>query len=75
MAVFGPTGRFVARVGTRGVKAETSLPGGESGIPWSPFYINLLEPWLRNETFRMLTSRQAIIENAVSIQEFVPGAL
>ena len=74
MAVFGPTGRFVARVGARGVKAETSLPGGESGLPWSPFYINLLEPWLRNETFRMLTSRQAIIENAVSIQEFVPGA-
>ena len=27
------------------------LPGGESAIPGSPYYVNLLEPWLRNESF------------------------
>jgi penicillin amidase len=51
MFEFGPTGRYVARVGAAGVQGETSLPGGESAIPGSPWYFNLLEPWLRNETF------------------------
>jgi len=48
---FGPTGRYVALVDIAGVQGETSLPGGESAIPGSPWYFNLLEPWLRNETF------------------------
>jgi len=48
---FGPTGRYVAHVGAAGVTAESSLPGGASAIPGSPWYFNLLEPWLRNETF------------------------
>jgi acyl-homoserine lactone acylase PvdQ len=48
---FGPTGRFVAGVEHGTVKAVTSLPGGNSAIPGSPCYVNLLEPWLRNETF------------------------
>ena len=48
---FGPTGRFVAGVEHGTVKAVTSLPGGESAIPGSPYYVNLLEPWLRNESF------------------------
>ena len=70
---FGPTGRFVARAGPWQVKAVTSLPGGESAIPGSPFYLNLLEPWLRNETFRMLKSPHRLQQEAVSIQEFLPG--
>jgi penicillin amidase len=48
---FGPTGRFVAGVEHGTVKAVTSLPGGESAVPGSPYYVNLLEPWLRNESF------------------------
>jgi len=73
MVEFGPTGRFVARTGPWKVRAETSLPGGESAIPSSPFYNNLLEPWLRNETFPMLTSPHAVRWDAVSIQEFIPA--
>jgi penicillin amidase len=69
---FGPTGRFVARVDERGIRAETSLPGGESAIPGSPFYLNLLEPYLNNETFRLSVSRQEIRGNAYSIEEFTP---
>lgn len=74
MVEFGPTGRFVARLGRWNVRAVTSLPGGESAIPGSPFYINLLEPWLRNETFPMLVSPYAVRWDAVSTQEFVPAA-
>ena len=72
MFEFGPTGRFVARLAKR-VKAETSLPGGESFVPGNPFYVNLLEPWLRNETFRMLVSLDDVQMDAVLIQEFVPA--
>ena len=53
---FGPTGRFVAQLGPRKVMAETSLPGGESARPDSPYYLNLLEPYLRNETFQLQVS-------------------
>jgi len=69
---FGPTGRFVARVGKRGIRAETSLPGGESAIPGSPFYLNLLDPYLNNETFRLFVSPHEIWGNAYSIERFTP---
>ena len=71
---FGPTGRFVAQLGPRKVKAQTSLPGGESAVPGSPHYLNLLEPYLRNETFDLLTSPHAMKWNALSADEFVPAA-
>ena len=73
MFEFGPTGRFVARLGPVKVKAVTSLPGGESAIPGSPYYLNLLEPYLNNETFRMLTAPDDVQGDAVSIQEFLPS--
>jgi penicillin amidase len=69
---FGPIGRFVARPDFPRIYAETSLPGGESSIPGSPYYVNLLEPWLRNGTFRMLTSRRDIKHDASSIEDYVP---
>lgn len=49
---FGPTQRYVARARRFGadVFAESTPPGGESGVPGSPFYTNLLESWLVNET-------------------------
>jgi penicillin amidase len=70
---FGPTGRFVARLEPDKVKGETSLPGGESAIPGNPFYLNLLESWLRNETFQMLVSPDELQQNAISIVEFGPS--
>jgi hypothetical protein len=33
----------------------SSLPGGESGVPSSQFYVNLLRRWLTNETFPLRT--------------------
>jgi acyl-homoserine lactone acylase PvdQ len=68
MFEFGPTGRFVAEAGHRKVRAESSLAGGDSGIPGNPFYVNLLEPWLSNQTIDL----QAAHYNALSIQEYQP---
>jgi hypothetical protein len=59
---------IVAEAGRANVKAKTSLAGGESAIPGSPFYVNLLEPWLKNKTFRM----RAAGHNTLSIQEYEP---
>ena len=70
---FGPTGRFVARIGPGKVRAETSLPGGESAIPGNTFYLNLLESYLNNETFKMLTLPHEVKWDAVSIQEYMPS--
>lgn len=70
---FGPTGRFVARPGRQKVRAVTSLPGGESSVPSSPFYVNLLEPYLNNETFPLLTSPRAVKWDEFSTEEFVPA--
>ena len=68
MFEFGPTGRYVAEFDRRGVKARTSLPGGESAVPGSPYYVNLLEGWLKNRTFK--TGRAS--SSLSSIQVFHP---
>jgi penicillin G amidase len=48
----GPANRFVAEARAPGrVVAESSLPGGTSGVPGTPFYVNLLPRWLTNDTF------------------------
>lgn len=47
----GPNRRMVSEFPSSGVKAETSLPGGISGVLTSPLYINLLRSYLTNDTF------------------------
>ncbi len=69
-----PTGRFVARAAPFGVRAITSVPGGESNVPGSPYYVNLLDAYLKNEAFPLLVSRRAVKSNAVSTQRFVPSS-
>ncbi len=71
----GPTGRFVAWLGWHKVRAVTSLPGGESGIPGNPFYLNLLEPYLGNETYPLLTSPHAISAGAYSSDFYRPWGI
>jgi penicillin G amidase len=46
----GPANRYVSATGRRGVTARTSLPGGTSALPTSPFYLNLLPRWLTNDS-------------------------
>src|SRR5688572_31951434 len=64
-----PVQRYVSRVRLFGLgfDAETSLPGGQSAIPGSPFYIILLEPYLTNETYVL---RQSLPELAGNIASF-----
>jgi penicillin G amidase len=47
----GPQMRFVAEVRPDGIVSRSSLPGGQSDDPDSPHYEDLLQLWLRNETF------------------------
>jgi penicillin amidase len=48
----GPANRYVSEPRAPGdIRAESSLPGGTSGVPGSPFYVNLLPSWLTNDTF------------------------
>jgi penicillin amidase len=70
----GPSTRFVARprIIGRGFYTDASLPGGESGVPGSPFLVNLLETWLTNDTRPL---RQSIVELAgetVSVENILP---
>ncbi len=47
----GPARRFVAEVGPGRVRAESALPGGTSAIPSSPYYLNLLRPYLTDDYY------------------------
>jgi penicillin amidase len=55
MFLFAPALRYVASFESRGITSVSSLPGGQSGAPGSPFYVNLLGRWLTNEAFPLRT--------------------
>jgi penicillin G amidase len=50
-----PALRYVASLEPQGITSVSSLPGGQSGVPGSPFYVNLLGRWLTNEAFPLRT--------------------
>jgi penicillin amidase len=70
MFAFGPSRRYAAGMKADEVRAETSLPGGVSGVLGSPFYGNMLEEWLFNETHRLNVAPD---DNAGTVQEFRPA--
>jgi len=43
-------------------------------VPGSPFYVNLLEPYLNNKTFPLRHSSKPGKKNVFSTQQFVPGS-
>lgn len=51
----GPVRRYVGQPSRapRGFNAETSLPGGASGVLGDPFFDNLLDSWLTNDTYKV----------------------
>ena len=57
----GPVRRGVSEGMPAGIRAVTSLPGGPSGIPGHPLYINLLRPWLTNEAFAIELQGRSIL--------------
>lgn len=58
MFSFAPALRYVASLESAGIESVSSLPGGQSGVPGSPFYLNLLGRWLTNEAFPLRTDGQ-----------------
>lgn len=54
------------------IEAETSLPGGNSGVLGNPFYANLLGRWLTNESYPLRTRPGEIARNAASRTFFLP---
>jgi penicillin amidase len=53
----GPARRFVATPRHFGMWAESALPGGTSALPTSPYYLNLLRPYLTNEYYPAVLRR------------------
>src|SRR5581483_5172180 len=50
----GPNRRYVGNMDARLVQGRSSLPGGVSGDPRSPWFSNLLMQWLTNDTFPVI---------------------
>jgi penicillin amidase len=68
----GPVNRFAAEAGPPGVRAESVWPGGTSGVLGSPFFFNLLPPWLTNDTIHLLFRTSDLQKSLESVSKFVP---
>ncbi|MGB5103611.1 MAG: penicillin acylase family protein [Steroidobacteraceae bacterium] len=71
----GPNRRYVGVPGTvaGSIDAETSLPGGASGVLGSPYYANLLGRWLTNDTYPLRQGMGEVMQNLASQQFFKPA--
>jgi penicillin G amidase len=69
----GPVRRFVASPVHGVMRAESSLPGGTSEVLGSPYYRNLLDRWLTNETYPVRLSRSDLVHATESIARYMPG--
>ncbi|HXJ58159.1 MAG TPA: penicillin acylase family protein [Verrucomicrobiae bacterium] len=68
----GPAHRFIGEATPSGVQGELSEPGGVSGVPGSVGYVNLLDGWLRNDSFPLQLHSQPAAAR-VSCVRFVPA--
>lgn len=71
----GPNRRYVGVPGTvpGSIDAETSLPGGASGVLGSPYYANLLGRWLTNDTYPLRQGMGEVMQSLASQQFFKPA--
>jgi len=69
----GPANRFVGEAGPPRVRAQSVWPGGTSGVPGTPFYLNLLPKWLTNDTVPLLFTRRELQKELYSVERFVPA--
>jgi penicillin amidase len=69
----GPARRFVGVLDPAGIDAEEILPGGQSGVLGSPAYANQLGRWLTNQYHPLLLNPEAVVADATSTEEFLPG--
>jgi hypothetical protein len=67
----GPGQRFVAEARPNRIGAVLSLPGGVSGV-LRPLALNLLPPYLTNETFPLWFRPGEVAAHAASVTRFGP---
>lgn len=68
----GPVRRFVGEARPGRPYAQTSLPGGVSGVLGSPHYADLLGRWLTNDTYRQLLREPGLRETFESTTIVTP---
>ena len=70
----GPSRRYIGESSRTppGIKGQTVLPGGESGVLGSPLYANILGRWLTNEYYDIRQRNRDVKQSAASTQKFVP---
>ena len=71
----GPARRFVASLAPGHTVAVSALPGGTSADPASPFYLNLLRPYLSNQYYPALLAREIRRGDIASQTVLVPAAV
>jgi penicillin amidase len=69
----GPVRRFVAQPVRGAMRAESSLPGGTSETPGSPYYRNLLPDWLTNETYPVRLDGSDLARATASVSRYLPA--
>lgn len=69
----GPSRRFIGVMDPSGIEAQSILPGGQSGVPASPFYTSQLERWLNNEYRQLIIDPDTARGAEVDRIEFQPG--
>lgn len=69
----GPARRFTGNPAPGRTVAVSALPGGTSANPASPFYINLLRPYLINEYYPALLPTQVPQASITSQLQLAPG--
>ena len=70
----GPSRRFVADMNPMDVDAQEVIPGGQSGVFYSPNYSSQLPLWLTNSYHDMALSEFEANDVAVSVMTFGPEA-
>ena len=70
----GPNRRYVGSPGNApgSIIGETILPGGMSGVLGDKFYSNLLDRYLRNQTYPLRQDLEDVLEHLDSEQRFLP---
>jgi penicillin amidase len=69
----GPSNRLVVELSRgEGKRAESVWPGGASGDPRSPWYLNLLPLWLTNDTVPLPTTGRDLARAAAATDVLVP---
>ncbi len=68
----GPSRRFIGHMNPTGVEALEVIPGGQSGVFYSPNYSSQLPLWLTNDYHPLALGEDDAVDVAVSTTTFVP---